>query len=109
VITEEGYNKLADLFEEARYGNGPGISKFDLEEAGLKVPETFKAKCGRRLKVFGEWSYTCAFVYERLSGEEFKGSSLRGRGFRSQENGEIVVKLLRRLASEQVAPNATSS
>ena len=95
---KDAYNKLADLFDEARYGNGPGVSKFDLEEAGLKVPQTFKAKCGRRLKVFESWANTCAFVYERLSGEEFKGSQLRGRGFRSQQNGEIVVKLLRSLA-----------
>ena len=100
TITANAYNKLADLFEEARYGNGPGVSKFDLEEVGLKVPETFKAKCGRRLKVFDSWSNTCAFVYERLSGKEFKGSTLRGRGFRSQENGKIVVTLLRELAND---------
>jgi len=95
---KNAYDVLADQFQEAAYGGGPGIGKEDLEKVGLKVPETFKAKCGRRLKVFETWSNTCAFVYERLSGEEFKGSQLRGRGFRSQQNGEIVVKLLRSLA-----------
>ena len=100
--SSDDFDQLAAKFEVARWGNGPGISEEDLARVGLKKTKTFKSKAaGRSMKVDDSWESLCCFVFEKMSDDVFPGSGARGRGFRSQECGEHVVKLLLRLAHPQ--------
>ena len=100
TATRADYLSLAAKFEEARYGNGPGLGPADLAEIGLSHPESFTTKDGRKVKLSLGWEVFCAYVFETLSDEPVPGSMARGRGFRSQQCGAHVVKLLKKLAEE---------
>lgn len=98
TITTDNYSALAAKFEVARYGNGPGISDEDLASVGLKKPKKYQP-IGLSWEVdTSEWTYLCCFVAEKLSGKAFVKPTARGRGFRSQQAGEEVVKVLTQLA-----------
>lgn len=86
---------LADRFEEAGYATAE-VEPASLKLLGIdKVPKTFTDKAGRRRTIEGDWESFCTFVYERLTGKEHPGCSMRGRGFRSQAFGRDVAKAIR--------------
>lgn len=102
--TKEELLKLADKFKEAGWGN-VDITPSDLAVLGLppKAPASFTPK-GQKwaIKPAEGWDDFCAWVYESVTGEAFKGSDARGRGFRSQENGEKIAAMLRTRAGNAI-------
>lgn len=102
-VTAENYLAVAEKFNEARWGNGPGVGKHVLAEIGLGRPDSFKSRtAGHKLSLDDEnsgWEYLCCYVWECLSDDDFPASKSRGRGFRSQGNGQVVMDLLKKLAS----------
>ncbi len=100
-IENSNYLALAEKFNEARWGHGPGISQEDLAMIGLKRPKTFTSRTtGRRHPLKG-WENLCCYVWEKMCEKPWPSSSAIGRGFHSQICGEHVVKLLKGLASEE--------
>ena len=100
-MSDTEYLDLADKFNEARWGRGPGIGKDQLATIGLKFPKTFTSKTtGRRHTVHGDWENLCCYVWEQLCTEAWPGSNARGRGFHSQQCGERIVKLLTNLSNK---------
>jgi hypothetical protein len=88
--TADNYLSLAEKFDEARWGNGPGIGEAELAEIGLKCPEDT------------DWESTCRYVWQQFKprSEPWPGSQCRGRGFHSQACGKHIVKLLKELAED---------
>lgn len=97
--TKDQLLSLAKKFEDAGWGN-VSIDPEDLAVLGLpEAPESYIPK-GQKwdIKPAEEWDDFCRWVAESITNEPFQGSQLRGRGFRSQENGKMIADILRKKA-----------
>jgi len=83
--TADNYLSLAEKFDEARWGNGPGIGEAELAEIGLKGPE------------HTGWENTCRYVWEQFKTRysvsfESGGGCIRS-GFQSRKDAYDWIKL----------------
>jgi len=85
--------ELAEKFIQAGHGKVE-IAESDLEVLGIKMQKSFKSRRGIIMKI-SNWERFCIFVYEKVSGKPHPGSQLRGRGFRAQDFGRSVAKIIR--------------